>query len=114
MPFSGGRPPHQLHNTGKQTMTWIITGLFNKRGDAERAIEHLVQELDVDPKRVEVYATSGAKPRRALTQQERHSYDEAVRRGGIVVSAEINEQRLSRAMSALKECGSTSRRTRRR
>jgi hypothetical protein len=93
-------------------MTWIITGLFNKRSDAERAIEHLVQELDVDPKRVEVYATSGAKPRRALTQQERHSYDEAVRRGGIVVSAEINEQRLSRAMSALKECGSTSRRTR--
>jgi len=24
-------------------MTWIITGLFNKRSDAERAIEHLVQ-----------------------------------------------------------------------
>ena len=47
-------------------MTWIITGLFNKRSDAERAIEHLVQELDVDPKRVEVYPTSGAKPRRAL------------------------------------------------
>jgi hypothetical protein len=93
-------------------MTWIITGLFNKRGDAERAIEHLVQELDADPKRVEVYATGGAKPRRALTRQERQSYDEAVRRGGIVVSAEIDENRLSRAMETLKECGSTSRRTR--
>jgi hypothetical protein len=28
-------------------MTRIITGLFKKRGDAERVVEHLVQEFSV-------------------------------------------------------------------
>ena len=86
-------------------MTRIITGLFDKRGDAERAIEHLVQELGIDPSHVEVHTMSGAKSRRPLSDEEHRAYGESLRRGAIVVSAEIEEGQLDRALDAIKECG---------
>jgi hypothetical protein len=86
-------------------MTRIITGLFDKRGDAERAVEHLVQELGMDPNRVEIHTMSGAKPRRQLSGEEHRAYGESLRRGAIVVSAEVADGRLERALAAIKECG---------
>jgi hypothetical protein len=100
-------------------MTHIITGLFDNRGDAERTVEHLVQELGLDPRGVEVHATEGddaarreaghgsfrARAGGQLPHMDRHAYEEGIRRGGIVVAAAVDETRLERAMDAFEACG---------
>ena len=94
-------------------MTRIITGLFRKRGDAERAVEHLVQKLGVDPNKLEVHAAGGAAtPRRPLSPEERETYGEGLSRGDIVLSAEMDEPRLERVLAVLKEFGAVTTRTR--
>jgi flavin-binding protein dodecin len=93
-------------------MTRIITGLFRKRGDAERAVEHLVQKLGVDRNKLEAHAAGGAAPRRPLSPEERETYGEALSRGDIVLSAEADEPRLERVLAAFKEFGAVTTRTR--
>jgi hypothetical protein len=52
---SGGLTGNGCDQAGG-AMTRIITGLFRKRGDAERAVEHLVQKLGVDRNKLEAHA----------------------------------------------------------
>jgi flavin-binding protein dodecin len=93
-------------------MTRIITGLFRKRGDAERAVEQLVQKLGIDRNKLEVHAAGGATPRRPLSPEERETYGEALSRGDIVLSAEADEPRVEPVLTAFKECGAVTTRTR--
>ena len=81
-----------------------ITGLFEKRSDAERAVEHLVQELGIEPTRVKAHAT-GAKLGQVLSPKDQPAYEEGLRRGGILVAAEVEQAQLGRAMQTLNECG---------
>ena len=102
-------------------MTRIITGLFDARADAERCVEHLTQEYGVDPGEVEIHAageenSAGTRPPLAagltgrlaaleLPRADFHAYAEGVRRGGIVVSARVPEERAERIMDAFEEQG---------
>lgn len=99
-------------------MTRIITGLFDNRGEVERTVEHLTQEFGIDPAKVEVHATggeedaaaagAGAQPgleRLALPGADRHAYEEAIRRGGILVTAIVPEALADRAMDVFEEYG---------
>lgn len=89
-------------------MTRIITGLFERRGDAERAVERLVQELGIKPRGVEVYATGSAKLGRLLSPEDHPAYGAGLRRQGIAVSAEVEEDHLDQALAAWKACGAVS------
>ena len=89
-------------------MTRIITGLFERRGDAERAVERLVQELGINPRGVEVYATGSAKLGRLLSPEDHPAYGAGLRRQGIAVSAEVEEDHLDQALAAWKACGAVS------
>jgi hypothetical protein len=108
-------------------MTRIVTGLFGDRGGAERTAEHLVQELGIDAEAVEVHAeamevhaeageaaaTRAAGEREllrplgdlALPPEDEQVYREALRRGGILVAARVEEDRLDRVMDAFEERG---------
>jgi hypothetical protein len=96
-------------------MTRIVTGLFDNRGDAERTVEHLVQEIGLDAKAVEVHAVApgegvpaagAAAPslaRLGLPLADRATFLEGLRRGGIVVSARVEEGALDRVMDTFEE-----------
>jgi hypothetical protein len=87
-----------------------IVGLFDARGDAERLVEHLTQELGIDPACVEVHgAGEGAGPRSLrdllLPRRDRAAFREGVRRGGVVVAARVPEALADRAMDAFEAHG---------
>ncbi len=99
-------------------MTRIVTGLFDNRGDAERVVEHLVQELGIDARAVVAHAASpgeavpppdgsgtAAAPfvRLGLPPADHAAFLEGLRRGGIVVSAQVEEAVLDRAMDAFEQ-----------
>jgi hypothetical protein len=91
-------------------MTRIVAGLFDNRGDAERTIEHLIQEFGVDPNAVEVHGAGRQVGRRSLAdlslpREDESAYREGVRRGGIVVAARVEEAVADRAMDVFEEYG---------
>ena len=98
-------------------MTRIVAGLFDNRGDAERTVEHLVQELGVDRAAVEVYGAgeSGGEDRwrhalRSLSKlfmprEDHETFQEGIRRNGVVVIACVAEARADRAMDVFEEYG---------
>ncbi|MFC7475806.1 hypothetical protein ACFQS7_15655 [Dankookia sp. GCM10030260] len=84
-----------------------ITGLFDSRPEAERAVETLVQEHGIDRARVQVHAagaenaTAGTHEQRSEShhgflasarEKDRARYGEGLRRGGILVSAEVPDE----------------------
>src|SRR6185312_6127500 len=93
-------------------MIRTVTGLFKARGDAERAVEHLVQELGIDRRNLDLRASADARSRLSLPAGEQKVYDEALAQGHIVISAEIDEDRVDRARAMLEECGAAATRTR--
>jgi hypothetical protein len=103
-------------------MARILAGLFDNRGDAERTVEHLVQELHVDPAAIEVHGNgmdSGAPGRGSdsgqgalrtlanlfVPKEDRAVFQEGVRRNGIVVVARVGEGIADRAMDVFEEYG---------
>jgi hypothetical protein len=92
-------------------MTRVIAGLFENRGDAERTVEHLVQELAVDAAAVEVYgatASPAAAPPalgRALPAEDEAAFREGMRRRGVVVVAHVGEEVADRAMDLFERHG---------
>ena len=90
-------------------MTRVITGRFIRRGDAERTLEYLVQELGIDPGKVSLHsAESGKSP----TPEERQVLGQELRPSDIVLSAEVEEVRLERALGGFKDRGAALTRTR--
>jgi hypothetical protein len=88
-------------------MTRTLVGLFDSRGDAERVVEHLVQELKVDPAGIEVHGAGDPATRSLrgllLPARDQATYSEGIRRGGVVVAAHVPESRADRAMDIFEE-----------
>lgn len=85
--------------------TQTITASFATRRDAEMAVETLVQEYEIDRKRVDVAPegssnSAGTTPAGNDAREEDGQYAGAVR-----VSAEIEEALLERVRNSLKEYG---------
>jgi hypothetical protein len=89
-------------------MSRIIAGLFDNRGDAERTVEHLVQELHVPAGQVEVFgAGDHAGPAHAppWPREDAAAFQEGIRRKGVVVVARVKETLADRAMDVFEEYG---------
>ena len=97
-------------------MTRIIVGLFDNRGDAERTVEHLIQEFRVDPAGIEVHGAgenggeerqrmSGLLGSSALPAADRDIFQEGIRRNSAVVVAHVKESVADRAMDVFEEYG---------
>ena len=91
-------------------MPHTITGYFDTRRDAEMTVEHLVQDHDLDRNRVQVMAegeensagtvVSGADAADAAAGE----VPEGVRRGRIMVRAEVDDDLMEVALASFREC----------
>jgi uncharacterized protein (TIGR02271 family) len=106
-------------------MMRIITAMFDDRSQAEVAMQRLTQELNIDRDCIQVYAadttsttsttttTSGTQDTGLwasikdlfVPDEDRYAYAEGMRRGGTVVSAQVEENMLDDAMSILEADG---------
>jgi uncharacterized protein (TIGR02271 family) len=98
-------------------MTRIITGLFDNRAAAEEVVEHLVRHDNVDRSRISIHGTDagGTVPEEEglwasikslfVPDEDRHVYSEGIRRGGVVLSAELEEEQIGHAMDVFEEHG---------
>jgi hypothetical protein len=103
-------------------MTRIVAGLFDNRGEVERAVEHLIQQLGVDPAAVELHGAGedqGAqshqsdRPRSILRSQidrflpkaDQAVFAEGIRRNSIVLVAQVEERVVDRVMDVFEEYG---------
>lgn len=100
-------------------MTRIITGMFDTRSAAEDVIEHLVTHDNVDRSRITLHGanadgTVAAEEEEGLwssiknlfvPDEDRHVYSEGIRRGAVVLSAELEESQVGHAMDVFEEHG---------
>jgi uncharacterized protein (TIGR02271 family) len=103
-------------------MMRIITAMFDSRNQAEAAVQRLTHELNLDRDLIQVYAadTTSTTATTSSTQdtglwasikdlfvpdEDRYAYAEGMRRGGTVVSVQVEEDRLDDAMSILESDG---------
>ena len=94
-------------------MPHIITSYFNTRRDAEMTVEHLMQNHDLDRNRAQAMAegeesssgtvVSGADAADAAAGDA----PEGVRRGRIVVRAEVGDDLLETALVSFRGCNAT-------
>ncbi|WP_206664522.1 YsnF/AvaK domain-containing protein, partial [Dankookia rubra] len=100
-------PPHPAPGTGNKKqerhVMRTITGLFDSRPEAERAVQSIIQEHGLGRDRVQIHAASDAGRDTAqhgvpaslrtlpIPEQDRVLYQEGIRRGGVLVSAEVAE-----------------------
>jgi len=103
----------------------IITGLFDSRAEAERVVEALVQEYMIDRDHVQVHAagtenvTAGTMEARSeehhgflaslrdlfLPDMDRATYAEGIRRGGILVAADVPDDKADQVMDVFERHG---------
>ncbi len=102
--------------------TRTITAMFDTRAEAEQAVQALVSEVGLDRSTVRVDAAgAGATTTAAASgedkgffaslkdlfvpDEDRHAYAEGMRRGGVLVSAQVDDARIDRAMDVLEQHG---------
>jgi len=94
--------------------TRTITAMFDTRAEAERAVEALASQAGLD--RSAVHIGAGAQEREHegflsslkslfVPDEDRYAYAEGIRRGGAVVTAQVEESRIDRAMDVLEQQG---------
>jgi uncharacterized protein (TIGR02271 family) len=103
-------------------MMRIITAMFDDRSHAEAAVQRLTQKLNLKRDLVQIYnpdttsTTATASPTQDtglwasikdlfVPDEDRYALAEGMRRGGIVVSAQVEEDMLDEAMSILETEG---------
>lgn len=103
-------------------MTRIVAGMFDSRGDVEQVVEHLTQELGVDPAAIEAHGAgetssapiAGGEERRGvlrsqldrfLPKADHAVFVEGIRRNSIVVVAHVPESVVDRAMDVFEDHG---------
>uniref|UniRef100_UPI00190FB5E2 YsnF/AvaK domain-containing protein n=1 Tax=Roseomonas sp. 18066 TaxID=2681412 RepID=UPI00190FB5E2 len=123
-------PPMAAAAHRNTAMTRTITAMFKDRLTADAAVEQLVQQLGIDPDAVSVHArgdslSGTADPETAplaapgaaeadgsfwhslkqlfMPEDDRQAYSEGIRRGGILVSAEVPDDAAEAAMTILEE-----------
>ena len=104
-------------------MSSTITAMFDSRADAEAAKERLkASNVDADHIHVHDKTSAGYKDSGYSTHQDRgiwdsiknaflpdedrHTYEEGVRRGGAVLTADVDDDDVDRAVKVLEEAGS--------
>ena len=104
-------------------MSSTITAMFDTRADAEAAKERL-KAANIDADHVQIHDKSSAGYKEQgysthedhgfwssvknafLPDEDRHTYEEGVRRGGAVLTADVDEDNVARAVQVLEEAGS--------
>jgi uncharacterized protein (TIGR02271 family) len=104
-------------------MSSTITAMFDSRADAEAAKARLLS-ANVDAEHVHVHDKSSAGYRDEgysthqdrgvwdsiknafLPDEDRHTYEEGLRRGGILLTADVDDDRVDEAVRVLDEAGS--------
>jgi uncharacterized protein (TIGR02271 family) len=93
--------------------------MFDSRAEAERAVEDLVSAVGLDRSAIGMEAGSAAATTPApqeksffaslkdffVPDEDRHTYAEGLRRGSVLVTAQVDEARLNRAMGVLEQHG---------
>ena len=104
--------------------TMTLTALYDTRGEADQAVERLTREAGVAPANVtvttqETTASSSvavSEPGEGtgflaslksmfMPDDDRHAYSEAIRRGGFLLTAQVEQASSERAMDILEENG---------
>ena len=105
-------------------MSRTITAMFDDRAHADAAVQQLMQELNIERSATQVYAADTTSSATATTSaaagdrgfwgslkdlfvpdEDRNTYAEGVRRGGVVVSAKVDDDKLEHAMDILENNG---------
>jgi uncharacterized protein (TIGR02271 family) len=100
-------------------MTRTLTAMFNDRSAADAAVTQLVQELKINRGQIQVHAAEAASVATTtgeggfwsslkdlfVPDEDRYAYAEGIRRGGALVSAEVDEGALDHAMNILEHQG---------
>ena len=105
-------------------MTRTITAMFDNRSDAEAA-ENRLKAANVDAGNIRIHDQSSegysadrqsthtdmgmwASIKNAfLPDEDRHTYEEGVRRGGVVLTTDVDEEQVDQAVRVLEESGNT-------
>jgi uncharacterized protein (TIGR02271 family) len=104
-------------------MTSTITALFDNRADADAAKERLkTARVDVDHIHVHDKTSSGYRDsgysthddrgiwdsikNAFLPDEDRHTYEEGVRRGGVLLTADVDDSNVDEAVAVLEEANS--------
>jgi uncharacterized protein (TIGR02271 family) len=99
--------------------TSTITALFDSQAEAERAVEALVSTVGLDRTAIRMDAAPSSTGTAATEEkgffaslkelfvpdEDRYAYSEGLRRGGVLVSAQVDEARHDRAMDVLEQHG---------
>jgi uncharacterized protein (TIGR02271 family) len=104
-------------------MSSTITAMFDSRSDAEAAKARL-RSANVDAEHVHIHDKSSAGYRESgysthqdrgvwdsiknafLPDEDRHTYEEGMRRGGVLLTADVDDDRVDEAVRVLEEAGS--------
>ena len=100
-------------------MTRTIAGLLDSHRTADLVVEHLVQEYGVPREQVRVYTGDVASAAEArspqdsdqglslsdlgLPEEEVRAYTEGISRGGVLVAAQVEDDRVERVVAAYRE-----------
>ena len=104
-------------------MSSTVTAMFDTRADADAAKERLkASNVDADHIHVHDKSSAGYKEQgysthedhgfwasvknAFLPDEDRHTYEEGIRRGGAVLTADVDEDDVGRAVQVLEEAGS--------
>ena len=104
--------------------TRTVTAMFNSRAEAERAAQQMVSQLGVDRTMVRMNPEAGAtdtgydpaQPHQEtgffaslkhlfVPDEDRYAYAEGMRRGSVLVSAQVDEGQVNRASDILEHAG---------
>jgi uncharacterized protein (TIGR02271 family) len=104
--------PHETRNPGELSMQRTLTAMFDTRAEADRAAEAL-RGLGINASNIEVHPTEsgGSDGHMAsasnlfVSDEDRATYHEGMRRGHVVVSAQVDDRYLDHAMDAMEAAG---------
>jgi len=102
-------------------MKRIVTGLFDSRSEAEAVVNHLVSHDSIDRSRIRIHGVEAGNGQTGMAQsdrgfwaslkdlfisdEDRYTYSEGIRRGGYVVSAELDDTQIDHAMDVFEQHG---------
>ena len=102
-------------------MQRTITGLFDSRAEAQAVVDHLMEHDGLTSSQVQMHGSdasaaagmSGSDDKGFwaslkdlfVPDEDRYAYSEGIRRGGVVVSAQIDETRVEHAMDLFEQHG---------
>ncbi|WP_424139572.1 YsnF/AvaK domain-containing protein [Roseomonas chloroacetimidivorans] len=99
-------------------MTRTVTGLFDTRQEADAVVDHLLQDGQIQRSAIRVYGSEGVAPALAddkgfwaslkdlfIPDEDRYTYSEGIRRGGIVVAADVPDALVTQVSDIFEQHG---------